>query len=415
MTGIAEETLNGIVADYNAGPGAEKQITVTALYQGSYDEAATKLSAVIQSGVQEELPDLIQLSAKGIFDMKESPFLLPLSYMVEADPDGLPLADMSPNALQYVTYQNELIGMPFSNSTFILYYNKDHFRAAGLDPEKPPKTLEEMAKAVEALTVKEGNKITRYGIGIKMRNALLASWIPMQGEGKYIFNEEEGRTGTPTKIAMTEDGTLAHLLTEWQKVLDTGGVEYTDASPFESFQTELYSMMLASTSSITKATKTIGDAGLFEVGYAAYPRVDTNSTTGSAITGSALYMMDRGDRDTSLGAWDFLKFIATPEASAKWFLGTGYYPPNLKAKELPEIQQLIAEKPQYGLPFEIAQDSANYPKCLEPWTPSFTDIDTVIQNEIILFSDGTQTLEQTIENIDTQSNQKLQDWLKANT
>lgn len=414
MGGNAQEALEDIVEDYNNSIGKDKGVTITPIFQGAYDEASTKLAAVMQSDTQNELPDIMQLSSKGIFDVKDSKYIIPVQDMVNMDPDGIELEKLSPNAVQYAMYQDKMLGLPFSNSSIMLYYNKDHFKDAGLDPEAPPKTIEELATVVDALTVRDGNRIERYGIGVKLRFFLLGTWIPMQGEGKYIFNEEDGRTGTPTEVAMTKDGTLKTLLVEWDKVLKTGGVEFNDASPREGFQSELYSMMPASTSSMRSVTTSVVDEGLFDLGVAELPRVNQDCTTGTGIGGSAIYLFDRGDENSKLGAWDYMKYIATPEASAKWFMQTGYYPLNMKAEELPEVQELLETQPQFNLPFTILKNSANYPKYLEPWIPSFTDIDTIVQNEIIKFSEDKQDVDTTVNNIDSLCKQRLDDWISAN-
>lgn len=414
MTGDAQIALEKVVEKYNTGAGKEKKITVTSIFQGTYDEASTKLAATIQAGSQKELPNVMQLSSKGIFDVKDSKYIIPVQNMMDIDPKGIPLDALNPNAVQYAMYKDKMLGLPFSNSSIMLYYNKAHFKAAGLDPEAPPKTLEELATAVKALTVKKGDKIERYGIGIKLRFFLLGTWIPMQGKDKYIFNEEDGRTGTPTKVAMTSDGTLKTLLTEWDKVLKTGGVEYSDVNPMAGFQSGLYSMMPASTSSMGSVTTKIIDAGLFDVGVAELPRVNKDSSAGTGIGGSAIYLFDRGDADSKLGAWDYMKYLATPEASAEWFMQTGYFPLNMKAVDLPVVQELLKTKPQFNLPLTIAKNSFNYPKYLEPWVPSFTDMDTTVSNEIIKFSEGKQDIDATITNIDSQCKQKLSDWINAN-
>ncbi|WP_460323536.1 extracellular solute-binding protein [Paenibacillus sp. YSY-4.3] len=138
------------------------------------------------------------------------------------------------------------------------------------------------------------------------------------------------------------------------------------------------------------------------------------STTGTGIGGSAVYLFDRGNKDSLLGAWDYLKYLSTPEVSADWFMTTGYYPMNNKAMELDETKRFIEQNPQYEIIQTIVDNSKEYKRYLEPWVPSFTDMDKMIQDEIIRFSDGSQDMQTTISNIDTQANRLLQDWHNAN-
>lgn len=413
VTGDNEKVLNEIVNDYNAGPGADKGITVKAIFQGAYDEFATKLAASLQSGDVDNLPDIVQLSSKGIFDVKDSKYIYPVQNLIDKDPQGINTETFNAASAAYCTYDGNLLGVPFSTSSIMMYYNKDHFKEAGLDPEAPPATIAEVAEAVDKLTVKDGSKIVRFGLGTKLRFFILGTWIPSIGNGSAMFNNDNGRTGTPTEITMTKDGSLEKTLSEWDAVLKTGGVEYTDAGPNESFISGYYSMMFASTSSMTNLLNQTADKGM-DLGVAELPRVDASGSPATGIGGSALYLFNRDKENSILGTWDFIKYLATPEASAKWFMGTGYYPMNTDAFSLDDVKKLMDEHPQYKIIETIIKNSAGYTDYTEPWIPSFTDTDTLVQDEIIKLSDGSQDLKTTIDNIDKGATLKLDDYQSAN-
>ena len=71
--------------------------------------------------------------------------------------------------LRSYTYENQLVGMPFSCSAIMLYYNCDMFREVGLDPNTPPTTIAEMADDISKLMVKDGDTVTRYGLNVAVR------------------------------------------------------------------------------------------------------------------------------------------------------------------------------------------------------------------------------------------------------
>lgn len=415
MKGDTADLLDKIAKDYNEGSGAKNGVTVKMIFQGAYDEASTKLAAILQAGDTKELPDLMQMSSKGIFDMKDSEYIYPVQNFVDQDPEGINIAALNPNALHYSMYNEKILGLPFSTSSIMLYYNKDMFSAAGLDPEKAPSTIAELAEYTDKLTVRSGNKVEVFGLATKLRFFLLGTWIPMQGTDKHIFDSKDGRMGTPEKITMTSDGTLDHLLTEWQSVLKTGGVAYNEVSPNEGFIAKMYAMMTASTSSMASVISKVQDTGTFNLGTAPLPRVDGSSTSGTGIGGSAVYVFNTGNNDKLLGSWDFLKYLATPEASGEWFMNTGYYAMNSQAYELPDVKKFLEEKPQFHTVLQIAEESKDYPDYLEPWVPSFTDIDTTVQNEIVQMSDGAQDQATTISNIEKKVGTMLQDYLDANS
>lgn len=414
ISGDKELVLKEIVDDYNAGPGAEKGIEVTPIFQGSYEDFSTKLAAALQAKDLENIPDIVQLSSKGIFDVKDSEFMYPVQNLINLDPNGIDTSTFNAASAAYCTYDNKLLGVPFSTSSIMMYYNKDHFREAGLDAENPPKTIAELADAVDKLTVRKGDKIERYGLGTQLRFFVLGTWIPSLGSEYAMFNNDNGRTATPTEITMTKDGSLEKVLTEWKKVLDTKGVEYTDAKPNEAFQSGYYSIMFASTSSLSSVILNAVDTGTMDLGVAEIVRVDENGSAATGIGGSALYMFNRGNQDTILGTWDFFKYLATPEASAKWYAGTGYYPMNTAAFDMPEVVERVEKYPQYKIIDTIIENSAGFTDYTEPWIPAFSDTDTLIQDEIIKFSDGSQDLKTTIENCEVGATQKLNDYLSAN-
>jgi sn-glycerol 3-phosphate transport system substrate-binding protein len=414
ISGDKELVLKEIVDAYNAGPGAEIGVTVNPIFQGSYDEFSTKLSASLQSGDVENLPDLVQLSSKGIFDVKDSQYMYNVQKLIDMDPEGIDPSTFNAASAAYCTYNGDLLGVPFSTSSIMLYYNKDHFAEAGLDPENPPATIAELAEVVEKLTIKNGDKIERYGLGTKLRFFILGTWVPSLGEDHAMFNQENGRAGTPTEISMTKDGSLETILTEWNKVLATGGVEYTDASPNESFLSGYYSMMFASSSSLATVLAQTEGNGSMKLGVAQIVKVNDSCTSATGIGGSALYMFDRANNNSILATWDFIKYLSTPEVSAKWFMETGYYPMNMEAMKSEGVNALITEYPQYGILNTILENSAGYMDYTEPWIPSFTDTDNLIQDEIIKMSDGNQDIAATIANIDAGATQKLNDYISAN-
>jgi sn-glycerol 3-phosphate transport system substrate-binding protein len=414
ISGDKEIVLKEIVDEYNAGPGAEIGVTVNPIFQGAYDEFSTKLTASLQAGDTDNLPDLVQLSSKGIFDVKDSKYIYFVQKLLDMDPNGIDPATFNAASAAYCTYDGDLLGVPFSTSSIMVYYNKDHFTEAGLDAEAPPTTLAELSDAVEKLTIKSGDKIERYGLGTKLRFFILGTWVPSLGEGHAMFDYDNGRTGNPTEITMTKDGSLETILTEWSKVLATGGVEYTDAAPNESFLSGYYSMMFASTSSLATVLAQTEETGTMNLGVTEITKVNDSSTSATGIGGSALYMFDRANENSILGTWDFIKYLATPEVSAKWYMSTGYYPMNMDAMESEEVKALTAEHPQYEIINKILEHSAGYTDYTEPWIPSFTDTDNLIQDEIIKLSDGSQDIPTTIANIESGATQKLDDYNSAN-
>ena len=106
--------------------------------------------------------------------------------------------------------------MPFNSSTLLLYYNKDAFKEAGLDPENPPATLDEIADACEKLTITENGQVTRYGFNAVLDRYEMVNLVGNQGEGTYFGDNESGRSGLITKLTCEEQ--IGNIFKAWEKI-----------------------------------------------------------------------------------------------------------------------------------------------------------------------------------------------------
>lgn len=94
-------------------------------------------------------PDIIQVYEIGSKFMIDSKMITPVQQFIDAD--KFDLSQLEPNITRYYTIDGKLNAMPFNTSNPILYYNKDAFKAAGLDPANPPKTYDEFEKSCQSL------------------------------------------------------------------------------------------------------------------------------------------------------------------------------------------------------------------------------------------------------------------------
>ena len=89
----------------------------------------------------------------------------------DADQDNIEDNDYYEYAINEAKYEGKLYGLPMDTDARLLFYNKDHFKEAGLDPENPPKKIAELEEVAEKLTIKKGNRFERIG------------FIPWYGQG----------------------------------------------------------------------------------------------------------------------------------------------------------------------------------------------------------------------------------------
>src|SRR5215471_10428990 len=151
--GANQDATNSLVQKFN--DAHQGQIHVTAVYQGSYDDTLAKLKTAIQSGQASQLPSISQIYDIGTRFMIDSRAIQPMQVFI--DHDKYSVADLEPNILGYYSINNRLYSMPWNVSTPLLYYNRDAFQAAGLDPSKPPTTLDEIRADAEKLTRRDAS------------------------------------------------------------------------------------------------------------------------------------------------------------------------------------------------------------------------------------------------------------------
>jgi sn-glycerol 3-phosphate transport system substrate-binding protein len=161
---------------------------VVASYTGGYDDTKLKAQAAAKAG---KPPSVVLMSANFNVDLKLSGDVISLEPMLKADETTREdfLKDFWPALHANATVDGELYGVPFHNSTPLLYYNVEHFKEAGLDPAKPPRTWAEMVDAARKLT-----KGDRSGFMMPAGYDYLG-WLmealSLSNGGRY-FNEDYG-------------------------------------------------------------------------------------------------------------------------------------------------------------------------------------------------------------------------------
>lgn len=341
MSGAGQESLDSIVADFN---NSQDKYVVKAEFQGSYEELLTKLRSV---GGTKDAPAITQVFEVGTKYMIDSGFIEPMQSFI--DKDNYDISQLEENILNYYTVDGQLYSMPFNSSTPVMIYNKDAFKEAGLDPEKKPQTFNEIKQAAEKLT-KKGE---RYGFSMLTYGWFFEQLVATQG-GLYV-NEENGRTGDATKAVFNgEEGLrVFKFLDEMNKAGTFGnyGTNWDDIRA--AFQTGKVAMYMDSSAGVANAVNN----SPFEVGVAFIPYPDEVERQGVAIGGASLWMSKGIGEENQEAAWEFMKYLQTPESQAKWHIGTGYFAINPAAYEEDIVKQEWEKYPQFKVTVDQLQQT----------------------------------------------------------
>lgn len=283
-------------------------------------------------------PTLIQVYEIGSKFMIDSKAITPVQDFIDAD--NYDISSLEENILGYYTFNGKLYSMPFNTSNPILYYNKDMFKAAGLDPEKPPATFEEVKNDAKALT-KDGKTGASFAIYGWFMEQLFAN------QGADYLNNGNGRSDAASESLVNSD-TGVKTLTWWKDLVDSKvalnlGRKTDDTK--KAFLAGQIGMTLDSTAGLRGYVD--GAKGKFEVGTAFLPKPDGAQDGGVVVGGASNWIMNNKPAEEQKAAWEFIKYLAQPDIQAKWHINTGYFPITKKAYDEQIVKDNMAAYPQF--------------------------------------------------------------------
>jgi len=320
--GALTEVVDGIVADFEA---ANPDIKVNAVYSGNYDDTRVRALSALNSGEPAQLAVMFSIDA---YDLIEQDLILPFDDLTT---DAAWLDSFYPALMANGKIEGKTWGIPFQRSTIVAYYNKDLFRAAGLDPEAPPTTWDEIISMGKALTNDDsyGLMIPSTGYPYWMFQALAIQ------NGKEVMSND----GLSTNF---DDAAVVDTLEFWKSlsaehgIMPTGTVEWgTLRQAFLEGQT---AMMWHSTGNLTAVKKN----AKFDFGVAELP---ANVRKGSPTGGGNFYIFKDTSDEERAAALKLIQFMTSPEQAAAWSIATGYMGVSPAAYETEALKAYTAEFP----------------------------------------------------------------------
>ena len=352
MGGTNGEAIAEMTKRFNA---SQKACVGEAIFQGSYDDSLNKLKAGLQS---KDIPAVVQqfdLATQVLVDLK---VIAPMQDFI--DRDKFDIKDYEPNVLAYYSVGGKLYGMPYNTSNPMLYYNKDAFKAAGLDPNKPPRTYAEVLDYAKKLTKKGADgKVSMYGYSMAVYGWFFEQLLAASG-GLYLDNGN-GRDARATK-AVFNNPEGVKILQWWKEGYDAGvfgNFGRPTADTQKAFDAQQTAMMIESTAGLRSRLNAA--QGKFELGTGFLPRPDEAAFTksGTIIGGASVYIMKDRPQPEQNCAWEFVKFTTSPALQAYWHTASGYYPVTKKAYDEAVDKEWVTKYPQFLTAVEQLHNSPN--------------------------------------------------------
>lgn len=346
MSGTRIDLIQGIVDDFME---ENPNITVKVQYAGSYNDTLNKVISAVKAG---NPPSVFHSYEIGTLGLINSGMILPLDEAAEKYALPINWDDFFVPVQSYYKYQEKHYSMPFNSSTPLIYYNKTFFEAAGLDPENPPKTFEDIRAA--ALKLKASGIDTPVSWNLHswyfeqmhcLQNAPFVNNSNGRGEElptEVLFNGKAGNTILDWWIGMYNDGLF----------MDVGPGWSNHRAAFGSGEA---AMVMSSSSDVNLLTASLKEKG-WEMGTGFIPRPE-GATGGVAIGGGSLWMTSDHTPEEELAALKLVEYISSDGPQMAWHKGTGYFPVRKTAMQKLEEEGWFVENPNYRTAFDQLLES----------------------------------------------------------
>jgi sn-glycerol 3-phosphate transport system substrate-binding protein len=340
--GPVTKIVDGMVAEFEArNPG----IKVKPIYSGSYQDTITKILTALKGG---DAPQTAVALSTDMFTLIDEDAIIPFDEVVKGDVGKAWFSSFYPGFMENSQTGGKTWGIPFQRSTVVLYWNKDAFKEAGLDPDKPPANWEEMRDFARKLTKRDASgNVTQWGIEIPSSGFPYWLFQGLTTENGAVLMNAEG-----AKVALDQPAVIEALqywvdLSLKDKVQPPGIVEW-GTTPKDFFEKKT-AMMWTTTGNLTN----VKDNAKFPFGVAMLPaKVKRGSPTG----GGNFYLFKKSTPEQQEAAVKFVQFMTSPEQAAKWSIATGYVAVSPAAFEEMAMKDYLASFP----PAAVARDQLQY-------------------------------------------------------
>lgn len=329
--GPLTQVIDGYVAEFEA---ANPDIDVVPVYSGNYQDTTTKALTAAKAG---NPPTLAVLLATDIFTLIDEDVIEPIDTFFTPE-DQAWVDGFMPAFLASARVDDHLWAVPFQRSTAVLYWNKEAFAEAGLDPEKYPTTWDEMVEFGKAVVSKDGNgNVTRWGVGIPGN----------PGSAQWLFTALAAQNGARL---MNDDGNEVYLtdpkvieaLQYWRDLSEVHGIHPPGIQEWGTTPSDFLEGRIAMIWSSTGNLTNIRNSATFDFGLAPYPG---HPDPASVLGGGNLYIFKDASDEEKAAAMKFAKFLTSDELLADWSIQTGYVAPRDASWSTPKLTEYVAEVP----------------------------------------------------------------------
>jgi sn-glycerol 3-phosphate transport system substrate-binding protein len=347
--GPIAKTIDGFAEGFmKENPG----IKVTPIYAGTYQETIVKALTAHKSGTP---PVTSVLLSTDMFTLIDEDAIVPFDNFAKTPEDKAWMASFYKAFMANSQTGGKTWGIPFQRSTVVMYWNKELFKEAGLDPNKAPTTWAELKDAATKLTKKDASgKTTQFGVQ-----------IPSSGFPYWLFqtlttpNDAILANAAGTQVKF-DDPKVIEALQFWVDLGKAGihppGVVEWGTTPKDFFEKKA-AIIYTTTGNLTN----IKTNAKFDFGVGMIPG---NKRKGSPTGGGNFYIFKKSTPAQQEAAFKFAKWVTQPERAAQWSMETGYVAVSQAAYDTPTLKKYGQDFPaalvaRDQLPVSVAEFSTH--------------------------------------------------------
>ena len=320
-------------------------IKVKPVYAGTYQETLVKAITAHKSGTP---PTTAILLSTDTYTLIDEDAIVPFDELATGADDAAWRKAFFPAFMANSQAGGKTWGIPFQRSTIVLYWNKELFKEAGLDPNTPPSNWKEMLEDAQKLTKKDASgNVTQWGVQIP--STAFPYWL-FQGLTTPNGVELMNAAGTETYFDKPE---VIEALQFWvdlgrkHKVMPSGVIEW-GTTPKDFFEKKT-AMMMTTTGNLTN----VKNNAKFDFGVAMLP---ASKRRGSPTGGGNFYVFKKAPKDQQVAAAKFARFMTQTDRAAQWGMDTGYVAVRADAWDTPKMKEYVKGFPVAA----VARDQLQY-------------------------------------------------------
>ena len=398
--------LEAVVAEFNA---SQNRYRMAATYRGSYPETMVAAIAAFRAN---SAPHLVQMFEVGTGTMMAAGRAVkPTHELLSEAGVTVDFSDYLPAVRGYFqTNDGRQMSMPFNSSTAVMYWNKDAFRRAGLDPEKPPATWRELEDAAR--------KLKAGGVACPFTNSW-PGWIQVEQVSSIhdqpLASLGNGFGGFNAELRVNNPFMVRHMdnLIKWQGegLYRYGGRDAAADALFPNGECAIAMLSAGARSRITREAR-------FQWGTAMLPFYEDvpGAPRNSIIGGASLWALNRGPQggrnaEEWRGLAEFFRYVSQTDVAAKWHTDTGYVPLTRAAYEKVKATGYYAQNPGADVPIEqLLRGGEMTENTRGIRLGGYVEIRNIMQEEMEKAFQGQQNGQQTMAAVTARGNQVLRNF-----